>query len=234
MEAARHPSAFPSSHCAHWARKCSGLFLASGGVSMSGHTAQQSRVDTFLASWFGKWNFLALGLIPEENSERQSRKSWKCSPRRWESSLHLTLVEWMSFEGSSSRERPLLSLVHERWSLVWWELLGREFTCSAFFWILHVIAFFPSSCLLLNTAQHKSFGKIMILNYKSFGKDNDFELPTNRTSTVSIININHNINTKVNFTFRDNWLSSCDFSLTEVISYMLLMSYDILGRTQES
>ena len=66
------------------------------------------------------------------------------------------------------------------------------------------------------------------------GKDNDFELPTNRTSTVSIININHNINTKVNFTFRDIWLPSCDFTLTEVIISYAATAHDDLRRSQES
>lgn len=56
-------------------------------------------------------------------------------------------------------------------------------------------------------------------------KHDDFELPSNPTNTVFIININHDVNIKVTFMFRDTWFSSCDFvSLIEAMKLYVVPS----------
>lgn len=145
MEVTRHPSAFPSHLTVHTGHGGAVALssLASRRVPCQGTLPSRSRVDTFWPLDSANETSLALGLIPEENSEHQSRKSrkWEGSPRgSREQPAPLPLwSEWVW--RPSSRERPLLSLVHERWSLVWWELLGREFICFFEFYMLLLSSF---------------------------------------------------------------------------------------------
>ena len=144
-EVMRHPSAFPSHLTVHAGPggAVALSFLASRRVRCQGTLPSRSWVDTFWPLGSANETSLALGLISEENSEPQSRKS-----RKWEGSTegsreqHAPSPLWNRWVlRPSSRETPPPRLVHERWSLVWWELPGYEFICFFEFYMLLLSAF---------------------------------------------------------------------------------------------
>lgn len=89
-------------------------------------------------------------------------------------------------------------------------------------WLFKFYKSLSSSILFSNSAEQKSFGE----NY-------NFELPSNPTSTTFIMNSNHNINIRVNFMFRDTWLSSHDLvTSNEAITLYVVTAHDVLKRIQ--
>ena len=142
-----------SSHCVHWHGSTVALSsLASRRVRCQGTLPSRSRVDTFWPLGSANETSLALGLISEENSEPQSRKSrkWEGSPQgQQRAACTFTLVERMGLKALLQRET---SSQAGPWKVVISLMRAPRAGVHMLFWILHV-AFFLHLALKHCTTQ---------------------------------------------------------------------------------